>query len=512
MKKSKFIKEKKSVSEVLGTILLLAVAVTVITIISYNVLNKEVYVEESNPTIIATVEGSNIIFEHRGGERLGFNTEITVKIAGAEDKILVKDNIKIDSNSNNKWDIGEKVEYPFVYDFSNSKAEVMVVDVQKNKIVMDGVLNIYPQSDIGLEIKVDNNNPKINSFVNITLTASHYKGDITAQNIEIYYPIPEGLKHIQNTTNTGAKYNNKTGIWTIDTLKIGQSFNLKIKVKVTAIGKIKPTQIGIAMDGSGSISGPGGNQPGPDWGYFRVGLSNAVNDSVPHTGDIELSVIQFAQNRARVEVEPIVITDTNYIKVSNKILNINQLGGWTPMSCGLQLIGDTLKNSFNNSDSGGKFDRQAIILVTDGKPTCKCIINDADPYIKDGSCSSSAGAVTNFKINTEEAAEYIINVTIPMEEGTDELNSIAVGDGPEVEWLKEEIVWPGNYTWSGGNPPKGPGWVREVANWQEFKEAINEAIILLFDSIYNQAELLNSTPKDTNTDNNNVIITIKPRN
>ena len=95
--------------------------------------------------------------------------------------------------------------------------------------------------------------------------------------------------HISNSTSSGSFYNNATGIWNISAIEVGKSIELKLTVKITALGKVEPTQLAVLMDGSGSIWPE-------DWALFTKGLSNAINTSIPHTGDIELTIIEFARN------------------------------------------------------------------------------------------------------------------------------------------------------------------------------------------------------------------------
>ena len=61
-----------------------------------------------------------------------------------------------------------------------------------------------------------------------------------------------------------------------------------------------------------------------------------------------------------------------------------------------------------------------------------------------------------------------------------------------------------------GWPPLGPGWVREIENWQMFADTIDEEFSLLFNSMYTIGEVLDSSPLDPNEDNNLISIIITP--
>ena len=57
-----------AVSELLGTILLLGIAVAIFSVLYLIVLSQSFDTSEPNPTIVATIEDNYIIFEHRGGK------------------------------------------------------------------------------------------------------------------------------------------------------------------------------------------------------------------------------------------------------------------------------------------------------------------------------------------------------------------------------------------------------------------------------------------------------------
>jgi len=142
-------------------------------------------------------------------------------------------------------------------------------------------------SDVGVEVTVNPKNPVIDSIVTLTLTATCYRGDVGAVDIEIKYSLPDGLIYISNTTSNGS-YCNYTGVWRIDKIEIGRSVNFTITAKVKGLKYCKFTQLAMILDGSGSISPE-------DWDLLRTGLANAVEnpDVFPRDSSVELTVIQF---------------------------------------------------------------------------------------------------------------------------------------------------------------------------------------------------------------------------
>ena len=91
----------------------------------------------------------------------------------------------------------------------------------------------------------------------------------------------------------------------------------------------------------------------------------------------------------------------------------------------------------------------------------------------------------------------------------DEFNVIAVGSDPDLDWLKNNIVWPqpGYYA-----PPydQGPGFVVHVQSWDDFEAAIAEIFGLLFTGINNRAYLYDSFTLDIIPYNNNDVIILMP--
>ena len=72
----------EAVTEILGTVLILALAVTSISIIYIQVLGSLNPVETNNVTIIGKIEEGTPIFEFQRGESLGPETNISITLAG----------------------------------------------------------------------------------------------------------------------------------------------------------------------------------------------------------------------------------------------------------------------------------------------------------------------------------------------------------------------------------------------------------------------------------------------
>lgn len=525
MKIVKICKSNKGVSEILGTVLLLGIAVAIFSVLYFIVLSEPLDASEPYPIIVSYVEGQNLIIEHRGGEELGINTRFNMTIGGESIPVILSQDLE-DSNSDGKWNFGERIIKDIGNSFSltNSTAGIFGVDDKSNRAIFSGDLNIFPENDIGVEMKIDNEEPRVGDYINITLIAHNYRGDIDATGIKINFIIPDGLKYENHTfiTSDGSEYtddatsdyhyDNETGIWDIDHIIVRDLVSLKIKVLVIGTNVVRePTQLAIILDGSSSITSD-------DWDLMTAGLSNAIlNSSIfPHDGSVELTIIQFGERdppRAQLEIGPIIVNETNYVGIGANILSIDQmvdiwwsrLYGWqrlgyTPMDCGIRLTTDVLAGI--HPDGSILFDedfRKVINLVTDGKPNCQWI---------PGTYTATYSNDYTGKISAENARAYLLDA-LEMDENKDEFDSLAVGNGPEMDWLMNNIVWPQpGYE----APPydQGAGWVNHTVSWEDFESAISEMFRVQFSAIKTTVQIAGLDSKDPYQENDIYTVKILP--
>lgn len=490
-------KNNNAVTELVGSILLLGIIASTIGIIYYNFLSIPPPVNPPNVSIIGYIENNNLILEHQKGDSLPLDTTITINMYIENVTFLVENYLDTNATKDGKWNIGEKIIYPLPFTIQNIQSYfssyIHIVDKESNSLIFIGTLEVYPETDIGINVTCDNLFPSIGSMVNFTIIVENYQGGTPARDIEIYNLLPKNLFLVNSTSSRGL-YNPGTGIWNISYLESGESASLTISVivKITT----EPTQLAIILDGSSSISSS-------DWKIMRTGLANAIKDQniFPHDGTVELTVIQFGKKDwftqyARKELGPIIVTENNYLSIANAIQNLVQLGGYTPMSCGIYLAADTLyKSQFFNP---GK--RQIICMVTDGQPNCS--VNPKTYTGKFVNCT--VGRTTS-----EQGRNYLISI-LNLTSDQDQFSIIAVGDDTNTPWLKNMIAWPepGNYA-----PPYIPGWVRNVSSWQEFSESIYEILMNLFGlTIDNHIKIIAVTPfTDPHPENNEVVIILKPK-
>jgi len=218
------------VAEIIGTVLLLGIAVAIFSTLYVVVFAYPFPTSSPNVILIGTIEGSNIIIEHHSGEVLSLDTEIPITIAG--EKVLIDDRtptardlLDNASKEDGVWNIGERIIYPFVYNSSCSKAEIMAVDTESNSVILVGTLDIHPECDVGVKYTIDNHSlsgdtPQLN------ITATNYRGDINETDVKIHITLPD-LPYRGYTAEKGI-YNYNSYIWDISNLTIGESVTLTI--------------------------------------------------------------------------------------------------------------------------------------------------------------------------------------------------------------------------------------------------------------------------------------------
>lgn len=483
------------VAEIIGTVVLLGIVVAIFSTLYATVLSYPSPSHSTFVNLVATIEGNNIIIEHRGGQVLSLDTKVTITIGNLTKYITVGDEnfLGYEAKKDNQWNVGERLVIPFEYNLNNRQAKITVMDEKSNSMVMIGTINITPESDIGIHVAVNNQNPTVGTEVVFTINVTNYRGDMNTTGVVVQYILPGGLIY-KSSSSTQGIYDKRTGNWNVGELGVRKTATLSIKAKVVG----GPTQLAILLDGSWSITQD-------SWRIMRNGLANAIKNSsiFPHNGTVELTIIRFGWQKycANLEIGPVVVTNKNFNSIANKISNLPypDKDDKTPMAAGIYLAADKLLNS-NNFGGFNPDNRQIINLVTDGNPNIRsgpgqlCGIHNVN---------ETAG-----KEAAKNARNYLIN-TLELSEEQDEFDVVAVYGEPEpdIRWLKNEIAWPqpGHTEW----PPNGSGWVHYVQSWQDFYDSIGEQFKILFgSSITCNMKITFTTLRDPNIENNQVSITI----
>jgi len=136
--RTKIRKSNGAVSEILGTALLLGIAVSLFSLLSIVVLSYPFTPSPPSVNLVGYMDGTNVTLEHYGGESLDLTNKVIVRIQETYTKINITDFLD-DANNNDLWDLGEQLIYP-VGNVTGEQIEVTVVDTRSNSIIMSGIL------------------------------------------------------------------------------------------------------------------------------------------------------------------------------------------------------------------------------------------------------------------------------------------------------------------------------------------------------------------------------------
>ena len=207
-------------------------------------------------------------------------------------------------------------------------------------------------------------------------------------------------------------------------------------------------QLCMVIDGSGTIGSV-------EWATIVNAVAKGVNETVPHDGSVELTIVQFGA-RARTDVSPIIIDSANYAEVARNILEISKINGGTAMADGLYLAWRELRSSINYQSAA----KHVVNLATDGMPN-----------VRNKNATSDLDG--NGHVDAYDDVIAVVNSTA--NQGLDELDieGISVSD-TDMQWFKDNVVRPQPGIFA---PPfTKAGWVRQVADADEFASTIGQKL------------------------------------
>ena len=143
------IKDDKAVSEIVGTVLLLAIAICIFSLLSVIVMSYPIPSDTPSANLVGTIIKTNegeysLVIEHRGGTSLRLDTKVLLEFSnGTSKSIRIGEKQYLDTNAkeDNLWGIGEC----FIYTDSNLKNQnvtISIVDVESNSMIMTGLLQV----------------------------------------------------------------------------------------------------------------------------------------------------------------------------------------------------------------------------------------------------------------------------------------------------------------------------------------------------------------------------------
>lgn len=134
----------EAVSEIVGTVLLLAMAICLFSLLSIIILSYPISASTPSANLVGTIEGDCLFIEHRGGTPLRLDTKVLLTFSnGTSESIKIGEKNYLGNNSkdvDNLWSIGEW----FIYqdaNLINQTVSISIVDVESNCVIMTGSLH-----------------------------------------------------------------------------------------------------------------------------------------------------------------------------------------------------------------------------------------------------------------------------------------------------------------------------------------------------------------------------------
>lgn len=145
------IREDEAVSQMIGTILLLLIALACLSLVYMYVLTYPLPNPAPNVEIIGTLEGRNriltglgtyeeecnIVLIHHGGESLPLDSKILIDVGSTMENIIVGDYLDSKSKEDGVWGIGEQLVF-LCEDITNYQIEIIVVDTVSDSVIFTG--------------------------------------------------------------------------------------------------------------------------------------------------------------------------------------------------------------------------------------------------------------------------------------------------------------------------------------------------------------------------------------
>jgi len=229
-----------AVSEIVGAVLLLAIAIAVFSVIYMNVLSDDGPNPESHATIVGKMETGNAIFEHRRGEGISTDSKVILVPRGSEEDKIVRTVAELldpaTSNGDNIWDIGERLQHP--KNLTGWKVEATIIDSETNSIIMWGTLQEgYVEPPFGMGGIWHFNEFEWNGILNEVIDSSGNNNHGTARNganTRDDSPVGSGRAGYFNGRRTYVEVEN--------------SISLNIKDEISIEAWIKPEELNVFID------------------------------------------------------------------------------------------------------------------------------------------------------------------------------------------------------------------------------------------------------------------------
>jgi hypothetical protein len=129
------------VSEIVSTVLLLGISITLFGVLNFIVFSFSFGTPPPSVSLISTIDQAtdDIIIEHYNGDSLNLTTDVVIRIGDTIYRNTVGD-LLLDTNTDQEWNFGEKIQFHSPESISDKYVQVTVVDITTNSILLTTVL------------------------------------------------------------------------------------------------------------------------------------------------------------------------------------------------------------------------------------------------------------------------------------------------------------------------------------------------------------------------------------
>lgn len=165
LQKMKNKKDNNAAAEIIGTVLMLLIATASFSVIYVTVLSDDGPDPFLKADVESYVEGLDFIVEHRGGQPLSLDSEISIDSYATGDTVPVtpRDYLSEEQISDGSWDVGERLVIP-LQEFHSSyscmygspaldyKTEEIMEPVGRSEVTFRDIINNYTKAEVGKNI------------------------------------------------------------------------------------------------------------------------------------------------------------------------------------------------------------------------------------------------------------------------------------------------------------------------------------------------------------------------
>ena len=164
--------ENEGVSEIIGTMLLLLIAIALFSVLYYGVYSFQPEGRATDAEVIFRVEGNNITLFHLRGESIHPDSIISITINDSKDSKKISEFSNWDSNGDSRFNVGESIFYsPSTKgDIQTEEIVVQLIDSQSDKLLV-GAIN-KEEEKVFSEIPVISSPYPANGSVDVQLNES----------------------------------------------------------------------------------------------------------------------------------------------------------------------------------------------------------------------------------------------------------------------------------------------------------------------------------------------------